>query len=173
MAYEMIEGFQGRGKGLLRGVALIGIVVLALMVGSCAVTTVETGHVGVLTLFGQVTGEQLPEGMHLINPLKAVTKLSVRTQEVKEVAEVPSSEGLLIHLEASLLYRLDPRRATDVYQKVGRDYVDVVVIPNLRSVMRAVTSAHTANALYSEAREIGRAADVGRDAHERSNRAAS
>ncbi len=30
----------------------------------------------------------------------------------------------------------------------------MVVTPNLRSVMRAVTAAHTANALYSEGREL-------------------
>ncbi len=116
-------------------------------------TTIDTGHVGVLTLFGKVTREQIPEGIHIINPLKAVTKFSIRTQESKETAEVPSSEGLLIHLEASLLYRLEPTQATDVYQNVGRNYVDVVVSPNFRSVMRTVTAAHTASALYSEARE--------------------
>jgi prohibitin 1 len=66
---------------------------------------------------------------------------------------VPSSEGLIMRLEASLLYRLDPQRAPDVYQTLGRDYAAVVITSNFRSVMRAVTSAHTASALYSEGRE--------------------
>jgi regulator of protease activity HflC (stomatin/prohibitin superfamily) len=140
-------------RSFFRGAGLIIVLGVVLVLGACSVTTIPTGHVGVLTLFGQVTNEQLPEGIHLINPLKAVTKLSVRTQEAKEVAEVPSSEGLLMHLEASLIYRLDPMRATDVYQKIGPEYLDVVVSPNLRSVMRAVTAAHLANTLYSEARE--------------------
>ena len=153
MQYDKIERLGTYKGGFFRGVGLVVILILLLIGVSCSVTTIDTGHVGVLTLFGQVTGEQLPEGIHVINPLKAVTKFSVRTQESKEVAEVPSSEGLLMHLEASLLYRLDPRRATDLYQKVGPDYLEVVVSPNLRSVMRAVTAAHTANALYSEARE--------------------
>jgi len=47
----------------------------------------------VLTLFGRVTGETLPEGIHLINPLKSVQKLSVQTQSVKESANVPSMKG--------------------------------------------------------------------------------
>lgn len=153
MRYDTIEHLGTYKRGFLRGVGLIAIVLVLLIGASCSVTTIDTGHVGVLTLFGQVTGEQLPEGIHLINPLKAVTEFSIRTQEQKEVAEVPSSEGLLMHLETSLLYRLDPRRATDVYQKIGPDYLEVVVGPNLRSVIRAVTAAHTANALYSEARE--------------------
>lgn len=153
MVYDRIDALAMYRKKFFRGAGLLAILVPLLVVGACSITTVETGHVGVMTLFGQVTGEQLPEGMHLINPLKAVTKFSIRTQESKEVAEVPSSEGLLMHLEASLLYRLDPQHATDVYQKLGKDYLDVLVSPNLRSVMRAVTAAHTASALYSEARE--------------------
>ena len=154
MPYETIDQrFGSIRRGFARSVGLLVIVVAVVVVGSCSVTTIDTGHVGVLTLFGQVTREQLAEGMHLINPLKAVTKLSVRTQESKEIAEVPSSEGLLIHLEASLLYRLEPEQATDVYQKIGPNYMEVVVSPNFRSVMRTVTAAHTASALYSEARE--------------------
>ena len=57
-----------------------------------SVTSIPTGNVGVLTLFGRVTGETLSEGIHLINPLKAVQKLSVQTQSVKESANVPSNE---------------------------------------------------------------------------------
>jgi regulator of protease activity HflC (stomatin/prohibitin superfamily) len=154
MPYETIDQrFGAIRKGFGRSVGLLVVVLGLVLLGSCSLTTIDTGHVGVLTLFGQVTREQLPEGIHIINPLKAVTKLSIRTQESKEIAEVPSSEGLLIHLEASLLYRLEPAQATDVYQKIGRDYMDVVVSPNFRSVMRTVTAAHTASALYSDARE--------------------
>jgi len=137
-----------------RRFALAVLLGLATLAASCSATTISTGHVGVLTLFGRLTGERLGEGLHFINPLKRVTHLSVRTQESKERAEVPSSEGLIIALEASLLYRLDGSRAPDVFQKLGAGYADVVVTPNFRSVMRAVTSAHTANALYSEGREI-------------------
>ncbi len=134
----------------------LGVVLLLLLVAataSCGFRTIDTGHVGVTTLFGKLTGEQLPEGLHLVNPLKRVAEMSIRTQEIKEHADVPSSEGLIIGLETSLLYRLEPDRAGEVFQKIGPRYAEIVVIPNLRSVMRAVTAAHTANALYSEGRE--------------------
>jgi prohibitin 1 len=141
-------------RSMTRSALTMVVLFLLVVLGSCAVTAVETGHVGIMTLFGRVTGERLDEGIHLINPLKRVAKLSVRTQQAKETAEVPSSEGLLVHLEASLLFRLDARRANDVFQKIGPDYQDVVVTPNFRSVMRDVTAAHTASALYSEGREM-------------------
>jgi regulator of protease activity HflC (stomatin/prohibitin superfamily) len=132
------------------------LIILALVVfaSSCAFRTIDTGHVGVTTLFGQISGETLPEGLHLVNPLKRVTELSVRTQEIKEHAAVPSSEGLIITLEASLLYRLAPDHAAQVYQQIGSGYLDVIVTPNFRSVMRAITAAHTANTLYSEGRDM-------------------
>jgi prohibitin 1 len=136
-----------------RGARLVLGLVLVLGLTSCGVRTINTGHIGVTTLFGRVTGESLDEGIHVINPLKRVVELSVRTQELKELAEVPSSEGLIMHLEASLLFRVDAHRAPELLQKVGPDYGQVVLVPNFRSVMRAVTAAHTASALYSEARE--------------------
>ena len=34
--------------------------------------------------------------------------MSIKTQELKETAEVPSKEGLIMDLEGSLLFRLDP-----------------------------------------------------------------
>ena len=136
-----------------RGVGIVLLLAVIAATASCGFRTIDTGHVGVTTLFGKLTGEQLAEGLHVVNPLKRVTEMSVRTQEIKEHADVPSSEGLIIGLETSLLYRLEPERAGEVFQKIGPRYVEIVVIPNLRSVIRAVTAAHTANALYSEGRE--------------------
>ncbi len=65
---RVIDGGGGRGVFGLIGLAIAGLVVVVLLFNS--VTRVGTGRVGVLTLFGRVTGETLPEGMHLINPLK-------------------------------------------------------------------------------------------------------
>jgi hypothetical protein len=54
---------------MLRSVTLVAVGLVLLMIASWAVTTVETGHVGVLTLSGRVAGEQLPEGIRRINPI--------------------------------------------------------------------------------------------------------
>lgn len=40
--------------------------------------------------------------------------MSVQTQEIQEVAEVPSQEGLILSLETSLLFQLDPSKAADI-----------------------------------------------------------
>jgi regulator of protease activity HflC (stomatin/prohibitin superfamily) len=136
---------------------LLGLTIAAfvgiLLLSNC-ITRVESGHVGVLTLFGRVTGEVLPEGMHLINPFMVNHEMSIRTQEIKESATVPSSEGLMMALDTSLIYHLNAVKAAEVYQKIGPKYTEVLIEPNLRAAIREATASHTANALYTGEREM-------------------
>ncbi len=133
------------------GVGFCALVVLILLLRS--ITIVPAGHAGVPILFGRVTGEVLSEGIHMINPLKGIQVLSVRTQNLKETASVPSNEGMIITLDTSLLFRLDKSRAAEVYQKIGPQYVEVVVEPLLRAALRSVTANNSAKALYTGERE--------------------
>ena len=134
------------------GLAILGLVFIVLLFNS--VTRVGTGRVGVLTLFGKVTGETLGEGLHLINPFKTNNEMSIQTQSLKESASVPSSEGLMMSLDTSLIYHLDPRKAAEVFQLINADYEDKVVEPTLRSAIREATASHSANALYTGEREM-------------------
>lgn len=152
VGHRVIDG--GSERGLLR---LVGLGILALLLVITffnSVTRVGTGHVGVITLFSRVTGERLGEGIHLINPLKSNNQMSIQTQTLKESASVPSSEGLMMSLDTSLIYHLNPERAAEVFQKIGVDYESVVVEPTLRSAIREATASHTANALYTGEREM-------------------
>ena len=149
---RIIEG--GGGLGLFRLVALGVAAFLLVILMFSSVTRVGTGHVGVLTLFGRVTGETLGEGIHVINPLKTNNEMSIQTQTIKESANVPSSEGLMMSLDTSLIYHLNPDRSAEVFQKIGADYETVVVEPTLRAAIREATASHTANALYTGEREM-------------------
>jgi prohibitin 1 len=142
------------GNPLIKLIGAGLVVLIAIIFLFNSVIKVPTGSVTVLTLFGRVTGEVLPEGIHVINPLKSTNDLSIQTQELKESASVPSAEGLVLSLDTSLIYHLNPEKAADVYQKVGLRYMDVLIEPNLRAAIREATASHTANALYSGEREL-------------------
>jgi regulator of protease activity HflC (stomatin/prohibitin superfamily) len=136
-----------------RGIGLIVLLLVSVVAGLSSTSCVRTGHVGVVTMFGRVTRQTLGEGLHFVNPLASVSQLSVKTQEAKERVSVPSNEGLIMGVEVSILYHLDPSQAATVYQTVGTDYADVLLIPTFRSGIRAITAANSAAALYSDARE--------------------
>jgi prohibitin 1 len=152
---RVIDGGGGGPAGALLRLIGLGVAafILVIVLFNC-VTRVGTGHVGVLTLFGRVTGETLGEGIHIINPLKTNNEMSIQTQTIKESASVPSSEGLMMSLDTSLIYHLNPDHAADVFQKIGADYENIVVEPTLRSAIRESTASHTANALYTGEREM-------------------
>jgi regulator of protease activity HflC (stomatin/prohibitin superfamily) len=149
---RVINAGAPRGVLAIIGLAIVGLIAVILLFN--CITRIGTGNVGVLTLFGRVTGESLPEGIHIINPLKTVNEMSIRSQSVKESASVPSSEGLMMSLDTSLIYHLNPARAAEVFQKLGPTYEDVVIEPSLRSAIREATASHSANALYSGERDL-------------------
>jgi prohibitin 1 len=153
MRTTVLDGMQDARRGLGRSAGMVVLLLALLVLASTSTSCVNTGHVGVVTMFGRVTGRTMTEGIHLVNPLSRVHELDIKTLEIKERASVPSREGLIMGVEASVLYHLQPDRAAEVLRTVGVNYADVLLIPNFRSAIRAVTAANTASSLYSDARE--------------------
>jgi len=123
---------------------IVGIILIL-----CSISTVPAGYVGVKTLFGQVYPQQLGPGLHFMNPLAAVTVMSVRFQTITYSENVSTAEGMDVHLEAAAIVYLQPGDAVAVYERIGPDYLNLVVIPQFRSILREITSAHNARDLYN------------------------
>jgi prohibitin 1 len=132
--------------------AIVGIVLVFLLAGN-PVAVIPAGHVGVKDFFGRVSSNVLGPGVRIVFPFTRVVKMSIKTQEVKETAQVPSKEGLIMDLEGSLLYRLDPQKADDIYKTIGKNYQEIAVEPQIRSAIREITASYEAKVLYSAERE--------------------
>ncbi len=130
------------------------VVIIVVAIAYYALLVVPAGTVGVYDLFGKVSDQVVAPGIHVINPLAKIHKMSVRTQEVKETVDLPSREGLTVKVDVSLLFSLDFAKAPEVFRSIGYDYVNIVIVPQLRSVVRDVTSGYDAKALYTSEREV-------------------
>ena len=144
---------QLRGPGRVIGCAVLLVVGFILFLVANPFTVIPAGHVGVKDFFGSVSQGILSPGINLVMPFTRVVKMSVQTQEIKEQADVPSKEGLILNLEVSLLFQLDPSKAVDIYKTVGQDYVGTIVEPQFRSAIREITASYEAKALYSAERD--------------------
>jgi regulator of protease activity HflC (stomatin/prohibitin superfamily) len=133
---------------------VLGLLIFILGAIGQTISVIPAGHVGVIDVFGKVSSRVLQAGINFRNPFARIVLFSIKTQEIKEVMNVPSQEGLSINLEISILYHLAPDKAADVYRTVGINYVDVILTPQFRSVSRSVTSSFEAKALYTSEREI-------------------
>lgn len=134
--------------------ALTGLVVAGIITLMQCWTIIPAGHVGVIDFFGNVSDNTLYPGVNFVNPMANVVKFDARTQEVKETMNVPSKEGLSVELEISILFHLSLENANKIYKTVGENYVEKILIPQFRSVVRGVTASYDARALYTAEREL-------------------
>jgi regulator of protease activity HflC (stomatin/prohibitin superfamily) len=135
--------------------SMIGFFVALFIALLQCLTIIPAGFAGVIDMFGSVSDNTLKPGVNFVNPIANVVKFDTRKQELKESMNVPSKEGLSIDLELSLIFRLSMDKVNEIYKTAGdyEEYLQKIVTPNFRSVVRGVTTKYEAKALYTAERE--------------------
>jgi regulator of protease activity HflC (stomatin/prohibitin superfamily) len=155
MKASTVKGSGGKNAAMNSPFAPMLVLILASIFAIAQfVAIVPAGNAGVVDFFGVVSERPLYAGINLKNPFASVIYFSIKTQDLMEVMEVPSREGLTVTLDASVLFHLEPAKASEIYRTVGKNYVDIVLIPQFRSVCRGVTAMYEAKALYTSQREF-------------------
>ncbi len=127
------------------------VLVLALgLLPGCVV--IEDGEVGVKKSFGSIDDEPVGPGIVIQIPVvRTVTPWNVKLQEIKESASVPSSEGLIVGLDTSLLFRVIPTLAPQIRKTIGGNYRETLITPYLRNAVRDTVSGYEVKNIYAEA----------------------
>lgn len=139
-----------------------------LMLGGLAVASLSTvvliqvGDVGVKHFLGEVDEEPLLQGVHLVNPLASIEKMSIREQAFPrdggvERIEAQTSEQLNVQLEISMLYRIDGANAPDLYQRIGSEeqITSRIVLNSVRNGVRDALATKSINEIFSpDRREV-------------------
>ena len=125
-----------------------------LLIATLCITSVPSGHVGVLTVFAHVTERVLPPGKHIVWPWMANQHMSVRVQEYNLRINFRSNDGVPVELGVSFLFQLNPARAAEVFRAVGINFAKDLVQPSLEPVVRSVTASYSANDIHGGKREV-------------------
>ncbi len=127
---------------------LVALVACAALLSGCIV--IEDGEVGVKKSFGKISDEPVGPGVVIQIPVvRTVTPWNIKLQELKESASVPSSEGLIIGLDTSRLFKVQADLAPTIRKTIGRDYMSVLVVPYMRSAVRDVVSGYQVKDIYT------------------------
>ena len=114
-------------------------------------TIIESGEVGVKLSFGTVSKEIVGQGLILQIPVaRYVETWNIKLQEIQEEARVPSSEGLIVGLDTSMLFRVRAEDAPQIRMTIGRDYLSNLVIPYFRNSLRDIVSGYEVKQIYSD-----------------------
>lgn len=159
---------QPNQQSVQTGKVLYGVSPVLVVIGvltSCF-TTINAGEVGVKTLFGKVNETVLYSGLNFINPLVKITTFDVKTQNYTmsvaqeggtiqgdDAIRVLTGDGLEVVMDLSVLFNVNSADAPRILKEIGTDYLDKVVRPVARTVIRDNAVSYDAVALYSTKRE--------------------
>ena len=140
------------------GLPVVVIIMVTFIVLVKSAVNIGYGEAGVLfrTFGGGVVTDEpaLGEGFHIIAPWNKVYLYNVKQQEVFESQmQVLSSNGLEISLDVSVLYQPDYKELGLLHKTKGENYVNIVLIPQIRAVARSVVGRYTPEQLYSTKRD--------------------
>jgi regulator of protease activity HflC (stomatin/prohibitin superfamily) len=166
VVYGLATGVMGaRGASFRSSLITTTAFVLGVVaIAASGFTQIGAGQVGVSVLFGAVDKEPLSEGLHLINPLKRVVQMSARTETISvhagpggrsagESVDAFSSDGMRMPLDTTVYFRLAAQDAPWVYQHLGPNFADNIVVPAMRTAVREALSRFTAQEAYGTKRE--------------------
>jgi len=125
--------------------------IMALCATFSACTIIEDGQVGVKKSFGDISDTPVGKGIILQLPvIRTVTTWNIKLQEIQEHAQVPSSEGLIVGLDTSLLFRISREFAPKIRKTIGMNYKEILINPYLRNALRDVVAGFEVKKIYSE-----------------------
>ena len=90
----------------------------------------------------------------MILPFNKMYVYNVRKQQFTDTIDVLTVDGLTVEVRYSVRYFLDKDTLPLLHQRVGPDYVNVVVRPEVRSVMRIVFGQYKPEEIYTTQKAI-------------------
>lgn len=153
----MINQPTGRGRRLLPTliVAIIGFILLITLVSS-SFLTIEAGERGVIFrpfTTGLDKEHIYPPGFHMVAPWNTMYIYEVREKQLEEEMEVLSKNGLNIQVDVTVRFNPTYDKIGHLHEKFGKDYVNTLVRPEVRSAVRKVIGRFDPEELYSTKRE--------------------
>ncbi len=161
---------RGRGQTSKISLTLSGALLALALVSSTLSTSiivVDAGEVGVIfNIFSGTQEEPLMPGLHIVIPyINEVYRYSTLEQvytmtKTQGEGEIhgddslwsPTSEGLQVGVDSSTRFKLDPRKVAAIHNNFRNTYVEVLVRPGIRSIVRHHVSQHTVTEVYGPKR---------------------
>jgi prohibitin 2 len=145
---------------------IIGLVIFAIVLLVNTVLVIDAGHEAVI--FNQLTGglSLRDQGTHLLFPgLQKPVVYDSRVQtytmsatygegEVRgdDALEALTKDGQVVKLDVSVRFHINKSKLAELHQNIGTGYIDKVVRPHVRNVVRLAVSAYPVTEVYTEKR---------------------
>ena len=136
---------------------ILGVIALFILAGissSIFYTINATQRAIVFYKFGQGLDKEnvMQPGFHMKAPWNDVFVYNVQETSKDENMDVLDKSGLSIHVDVTVRFKPMSEKIGYIYEKFNVDFVNVLVIPEVRSTVRQVMGRYTAEEIYSTKR---------------------
>lgn len=136
--------------------AAVIVVLLIVIVGFNAFTTVKAGHTGVVVTLGKVSDSVLGEGLHVKIPfIQQIVQVDNRVRKAEVDCSSASKDLQTVSSTIALNYKVRNASSAEIYRNVGPDFEKIIISPAIQECVKAVTARYTAEQLITERQSIG------------------
>lgn len=144
-------------KPVAVGALIIGFLLAVMLISTSCISSVPTGHTGVVTTFGRVENYTLDSGLHFVLPWQNVVKMDNRVQ--KETVELScfSSDIQEVSMVYTVNFQIKKSDAMTIYSTIGTDYYNTVIAPAIAESVKIVTARYNAEEIIGRRSELAAA----------------
>jgi len=156
--------FKDKAGNLAMGkitVSIILLILVAVLLGS-SIVVIDAGHTGVVLTFGKASPVVLQEGIHLKVPFaQKIVTINNRIVKTEVTTEAFSKDLQTVSTVIAVNYHINQDSSSEIYKEVGLGYDDVLVVPAINEVLKAVTANYTAQELVGSRSDVSILLDEG------------
>ncbi len=132
------------------------LIIIAVVLVLSSYTIIPGGYQGVI--FSKISGIQdvtLGEGFHFKKPfIDQIVKIEVRTKKIEENTVSTSQDQQIVQTTYALNYRVNKDQASKLYQEIGLDYENRIIVPALKGAIKTVMAQYVAADLIQKRDEV-------------------
>lgn len=134
--------------------AIVAFIIVMALSSSLFFTIQPTEKAVMFFPFGEGLAKDatLHPGFHMKAPWNEVIIYDVAEKTTDETMDINDKNGLPIHVDVTIRYFPMHDKIGYIHERFGRDYPNVLVIPEMRSMTRQVLARYAAEEIYSTKR---------------------
>ena len=134
-----------------------GFLAALIVVSLSGCTQVDAGHLGVVTKWGEIQPDPLPEGLHFRMPVQTqIINISTRVHKIGAGSTASSKDLQVVSTKIVLNYRLSAANIVEVFRNVGMRLVveSTIIDPALQEAVKKATAQYTAEELITRRQDV-------------------
>ena len=119
--------------------------------------TIESGEVGLKVRFGKIVDSSLNEGLNLKIPyIEQIQKVNIKVQKSEIRVESSTKDMQTIDTTIAVNYRVDSKKASNLYRTVGNSYEVTVLEPAIKESIKSAIAQYNVEEITTKRSEVSK-----------------